>query len=171
MFSLLLVWRRCWTNSRLVGYFGHHDAHLTSDWWDLAICSAFHAVSQCHGLYHFPPFCQSVHPVVRLQILQKSSFTNPGMHLFHIPQCSTQKRNVHISVLFWMEHCGIWNRRILGFVKMVICVVNGFHWCGNEHSIISLQLCSITVPVVISLSAHPLPNFVDPISWQDFNRL
>ena len=25
--------------------------------------------------------------------------TNPRMHLFHIPQCSIQNRNVHISVL------------------------------------------------------------------------
>ena len=40
-------------------------------------------------------------------------FTNPRMHLFHIPECSIQNRNVHISVLngaFWdMEqvHSGI----------------------------------------------------------------
>ena len=40
-------------------------------------------------------------------------FTNPRMHLFHIPQCSIQNRNVYISVLngaFWdMEqvHSGI----------------------------------------------------------------
>ena len=39
---------------------------------------------------------------------------NPRMHLFHIPQCSIQNRNVHISVLngaLWdMEqvHSGIW---------------------------------------------------------------
>ena len=28
-----------------------------------------------------------------------AKFTNPRMHLFHIPQCSIQNRNVHISVL------------------------------------------------------------------------
>ena len=28
-----------------------------------------------------------------------SQFTNPRMHLLHIPQCSIQNRNVHISVL------------------------------------------------------------------------
>ena len=29
----------------------------------------------------------------------KANFTNAKMHLFHIPQCSIQNRNVHISVL------------------------------------------------------------------------
>ena len=44
---------------------------------------------------------------------QQPNFTNPWMHLFHIPECSIQSRNVHISVLneaFWdMEwvHSGI----------------------------------------------------------------
>ena len=45
--------------------------------------------------------------------LEWTNFTNPRMHLFHIPECSIQSRNVHISVLngaFWdMEqvHSGI----------------------------------------------------------------
>ena len=30
---------------------------------------------------------------------KQTIFTNPRMHLFHIPQCSIQNRNVHISVL------------------------------------------------------------------------
>ena len=30
---------------------------------------------------------------------EQTNFTNPRMHLFHIPQCSIQNRNVHISVL------------------------------------------------------------------------
>ena len=30
---------------------------------------------------------------------QQTNFTNPRMHLFHIPQCSIWNRNVHISVL------------------------------------------------------------------------
>ena len=29
----------------------------------------------------------------------QTNFTNPQMHFFHIPQCSIQNRNVHISVL------------------------------------------------------------------------
>ena len=42
-----------------------------------------------------------------------SFFTYPTMHLFHIPQCTIQKRNVHISVLksaLWdteLMSCGI----------------------------------------------------------------
>ena len=31
--------------------------------------------------------------------VQLTWFTNPRMHLFHIPQCSIQNRNVYISVL------------------------------------------------------------------------
>ena len=30
---------------------------------------------------------------------EKTNFTSPIMHLFHIPQCSIQNRNVHIAVL------------------------------------------------------------------------
>ena len=43
-----------------------------------------------------------------------TKFTNPTMHLSHIPQCTIQNRNVHISVVngvLWdMEqvHCGIY---------------------------------------------------------------
>ena len=42
-----------------------------------------------------------------------TKFTNPIMHLFHIPQCNIQNRNVHIAVLnvaLWdiaHGHCGI----------------------------------------------------------------
>ena len=39
------------------------------------------------------------------------------MHLFHIPECSIQN-----TFLFWMEHRGIWNRCIVGVVKLVCCV-------------------------------------------------
>ena len=48
---------------------------------------------------------------------QLTWFTNPRMHLFHIPECSIQNRMC--TFLFWMEHSGIWNRCILGFVKLV----------------------------------------------------
>ena len=30
---------------------------------------------------------------------QKTSFTNPTVSLFYVPQCTIQNRNVHISVL------------------------------------------------------------------------
>ena len=45
--------------------------------------------------------------------MEQNNLTNPTMHLFHIPQCTIQNRNVHISVLngaLWdMEqlHCEI----------------------------------------------------------------
>ena len=44
---------------------------------------------------------------------QSTNLTNPKMHLFHIPQCTIQNRNVHISVLngafgdMEQVHCGI----------------------------------------------------------------
>ena len=41
--------------------------------------------------------------------LQMTYITNPRMNLFHIPQCSIQNR----------KHCGIWNRCILEFVKLL----------------------------------------------------
>ena len=40
------------------------------------------------------------------------------MHLFHIPQCTIQNRNMHISVLngaIWH----LWNWYIMGFVRLV----------------------------------------------------
>ena len=43
---------------------------------------------------------------------QLNDFTNPTMHLFHIPQCAIQNRNVYISVL----NGALWDRCILRFV-------------------------------------------------------
>ena len=57
-----------------------------------------------------------------LILFRIDNFTNPRMHLFHIPQCSTQNRNVHISVLngaWWnMEqvHSGICELRQLAML-------------------------------------------------------
>ena len=48
-----------------------------------------------------------------MKIKKYMKFTNPTMHLSHIPQCTIQNRNVHISVLnsaLWdmgQVHCGI----------------------------------------------------------------
>ena len=44
--------------------------------------------------------------------LYLSNFTNPRMHLFHIH--NAQPRTEMCTFLFWMEHCGILNRCILG---------------------------------------------------------
>ena len=38
-------------------------------------------------------------PILLWFPLQSTLFTNPIMHLFHIPQCTIQNRNVHISAL------------------------------------------------------------------------
>ena len=47
-----------------------------------------------------------------------NDFTDLRMHLFHMLQCPVQNRNIHF--LFWMRHCGIWNRWcILGFVNLI----------------------------------------------------
>ena len=49
----------------------------------------------------------------QIRVCKLTSSTNPTMRLFHIPQCTIQNRNVHISVLkgaLWdMEqaHCGV----------------------------------------------------------------
>ena len=40
------------------------------------------------------------------------------MHLSHIPLCTAQNINVHISVLYGALK---WNRWIVGFVKIVYC--------------------------------------------------
>ena len=46
------------------------------------------------------------------------------MHLVHIPH--SPFRTEMCTFLFWMEHCGIWTRCILGFVKLVYC--SGLLW-------------------------------------------
>ena len=63
------------------------------------------------------------------------------MHLFRIPQCSIQNR------MFWMEHCGIWNRCILGFVKSVYSLNhlswNYSHWALYINTVIRGERISI----------------------------
>ena len=61
-----------------------------------------------------PSPCRWVSPLDG-KVKQMTQFTNPGMQLFHIPQCSIQNRNMHI--LFWVEHRRIWSRCILGFLN------------------------------------------------------
>ena len=58
------------------------------------------------------------------------------MHLFrHIPQCSIKNRMR--TFLIWMEHCGMWNRCIMGFSKLVyrqqIRVHSCVYWGTNWH--------------------------------------
>ena len=58
------------------------------------------------------------------------------MHLFHILQCSIRNRNVHI--LFWVEHCGIWNRCILGFVKLFMYFYTEENLHSNKKTVIRI---------------------------------
>ena len=47
--------------------------------------------------------------------------------LSHIPECTSSIshnaafRTEMCTFLFWMVHCGIWNRCILGFVRLLYC--------------------------------------------------
>ena len=47
-------------------------------------------------------------------ICLQTKFTNPTMHMSHIPQCIIQNRNVHISVL----NGALWD---IGQVQLGIC--------------------------------------------------
>ena len=83
-----------------------------------------------------------------------TNFTNPRMHLFHIPQCTIQNRNVHISVLnsaLWdMEqvHSGICE---LGQLCAVILV---FHHYFLPHHIQTTQPSSLGWPVIFYFEQH-----------------
>ena len=62
--------------------------------------------------------------------IQKTNFTNPSKHLFHIPQCSIQNRNVQISVL----NGALWDMEQVhsGICELHISVLNGALW-DMEH--------------------------------------
>ena len=54
-----------------------------------------------------------------------------------IPECTSSTyhnapfKTEMCTFLFWMEHCGIWNRRILGFVKLVYWVpIIQWYYCS-----------------------------------------
>ena len=44
---------------------------------------------------------------------KQTKFTNPTMHLSHIPRCTIQFRTEMLAF-----HCGMWDRWIVGFVKL-----------------------------------------------------
>ena len=62
-----------------------------------------------------------------------------------IPECTCSIshnapfRTEMCTFLFWMEHCGIWNRCILGFVKLVYCW-SSLRWCSGMSSIMLSQI-------------------------------
>ena len=67
-----------------------------------------------------------------------------------IPECTCSIsynapfRTEMCTFLFWMEHCGIWNRCILGFVKLVYCRM-------------MMNVYMITLPTPVSLYFQNLP--------------
>ena len=54
------------------------------------------------------------------------------MHMFHVPQCPIQNRNVHIPVLNYF--CGIRNRCILGF--MIELLIN----TSDDHKLLTTDI-------------------------------
>ena len=82
-----------------------------------------------------PPFVRKTLLVLRSECLTRTWSTmasaaavgliyKPNMHLFHIPQCSTQKRQAY---LFWMVHCVIiYEICLLWYASM------GMSWCFNS---------------------------------------
>ena len=80
----------------------------------------------------------SVISAIPLQVIQ---FTNPTVHLLHIPQCTLQNRNVHISALngaLWdMEqvHCGICEIGRLPFQWKAVDVEYSRHWVLNIRDV------------------------------------
>ena len=74
-----------------------------------------------------------LHHVSTSTLTQWTKFTNPIVHLSHIPQCTIQNRNVHISVLnaaLWdmgQVHCGICE------IGSITCVIScNMHYMQQE---------------------------------------
>ena len=69
------------------------------------------------------------------------------------------------TFLFWMEHCGIWNRCILGFVKLVYCEwMSLMKTSHNSHTCMDYQIYSC---VVTGVSCH-YGNLRCPRCWQSY---
>ena len=62
---------------------------------------------------------------------QQTDFTNPTMCLFHILQYTPFR--TMCTFLFWMVHCGIWNRCIVEFVSLFCC--HGFVYFCLSHEV------------------------------------
>ena len=105
--------------------------------------------------------------------IELTQFTNLRMLLFHIPQCSIQNRNVHISVLngaFWdLEQVHSWiceTALLLNSIMMsqlITCWIlfntlrlrrNGCHFADNLFKCIFLNE-NVWIPIKISLKFAP----------------
>ena len=71
---------------------------------------------------------------------QQTNLTNPTMHQSHIPQCTIQNRNVHISVLngaMWdmgQVHCGICEFGLLVGITLLWLVGLDISWNCPSHN-------------------------------------
>ena len=86
--------------------------------WGVILHRLFHS-----PLAHLSQQTEKLHPDSRTEAsLQQGNWPNS-----QIPECTCSIshnapfRTEKCTFLFWMEHCGIWDRCILGFVKLVYC--------------------------------------------------
>ena len=78
-----------------------------------------------------------------------SQFTHGGhrydMLIDQFPKSHNAPFRTEICIcLFWMEHCGIWNRCILGFVNQINCEFNGLSlsfFCPGTGLLILVWRC------------------------------
>ena len=139
-------------------------------------------------------------------MLKWTNLTNPTVHLYLIPQCIIQNINVHIdpdmhhgtcvthvpwcmpglicTFLFWMLHCRIWNRCVVGFVNFSLvnfvwlCYVHNntrhaWHTYPYSHkhyidvimTTMTSQITSLTVGYSIVYSGADKKNIKAPRHW------
>ena len=89
------------------------------------------------------------------------------MHLFR--SYNVPFRTEMYTFMFWMEHCGIWNRCILGFVKLGY---DSFNTVNRYPCPFSCIIANITW---LQLAGYPLlaPTWLshdDVIKWKNFPR-
>ena len=72
-------------------------ASKNTEQWITDILYMFYLRTWCMNMFSYFITCRRLQ--CRNQPGRKVNFTNPRKHLYHIPQCSIQNRNVHISVL------------------------------------------------------------------------
>ena len=85
-------------------------------------------------------------------------------------------RTERCTFLFWMVHCGIWDRCIVGFVNLVYCIIascqlNHLPWW---HKSVSVNCISIVISnglYTCSLPSHYLHKWRLIINWDHRNKL
>ena len=90
-------------------------------------------------LYNFvPSMCHKI-PLLWEQNWPNSQFPECTCSISHNAPFRTEM----CTFLFWMEHWGIWNRCILGFVKLVYCRKHNFSWLIHNPWIKLIQLINV----------------------------